>query len=241
MSESLQKPPACFDDVMTLAEISKHLKASEKAVLRLIESGEFPASRASAQWQFRRAVVDDWLARQMQKVDSEDLLSVILTKTDLIPLPKLIGPGRILLNIRPGPKEDVLAQLTVPLVDASLLFDPDSFAAELLERESIVPTIIRDGVAVPHVRDHERSGVQEDCMVLGVCRDGTDFDALNGMPTHIFFLICARAATSHLRMLAKISLMLRRADMVEEMLACNSERQMMDLLMSAHLDLSMRF
>jgi len=219
-------------EIMTLREIAQYLKLSEKTVLRMIRAGDLPAAKVASRWRFMRPIIDKWLAPRMKAVSTMDLVGVIRTTEHPIPLSRLITPERIILNLEPGTKESVLSQLVEPLRREGVVSDPDRFLRQLLERESIVPTAIGDGVAVPHVRAPEGSSAREPCIVLGICRTGTDFLALDGLSTHVFGLICTSSDDTHLRLMAKISLLFRKPSAVNALRQAKSKEQVMSLLIA---------
>lgn len=49
---------------LTTEEVLGYLKTTPRTIYRLIRSGELPAVRIGRQWRFRRADLDQWVARQ---------------------------------------------------------------------------------------------------------------------------------------------------------------------------------
>jgi PTS system nitrogen regulatory IIA component len=229
------------NEIMTLTEISRYLRVSKKTVLRMVNAAELPGGKVSNQWRFQKARVEDWLTAKMQGSTREDLIGVMQTRQHLVPLPTLIGEDRIILNIQPGPKKAVLDQLIQPLVETDLLSAPRKFLADLLDREDLTSTAIGDGVAIPHTREQGERKIATDCVVIGLCKDGTDFDAPDGEPTRLFFLVCARSTAAHLRLLAKITLLLRKPGVAAEFRSCTTKEQVMALLVQSHFELSSSF
>ena len=50
--------------IMTLEEVAKYLRVHKSTVYRLTRAGAIPSTRVSHQWRYRKARVDEWLARQ---------------------------------------------------------------------------------------------------------------------------------------------------------------------------------
>jgi PTS system nitrogen regulatory IIA component len=86
--------------------------------------------------------------------------------------------------------------------------DSNHMVQVLMERESLGSTGIGQGVAIPHGKTNV---VKDQVAALGISRKGLDFDALDGEPVHIVFLLIAPqdAAGNHLKALAKISRLLK--------------------------------
>jgi len=58
-------------EVMTLKEVAEYLQLAEKSVLRMAQAGKIPAAKIASQWRFLRALVNDWLASQMELAPAE--------------------------------------------------------------------------------------------------------------------------------------------------------------------------
>jgi PTS system nitrogen regulatory IIA component len=205
--------------VMTLSEIARYLKVSEKTILRMVQASEIPGAKVSSQWRFLRPMIDDWLSSKMMSSPKEDLVKVIGTADSIIPLSRLVSRDRVVMDVEPGTLETVLKQLVKPLANQNLVENAEEFLGLLLEREAIVSTGIEKGVAIPHALDPEGSGVRETCIVLGICRGGTEFKALLGGKTHVFCLLCADSVVVHVRLLAKAGLMFRVEGIVADLCA----------------------
>jgi len=215
---------------MTLAEIASYLKVAQKSVLRMLQKGEIPGAKVGSQWRFLRSVVDDWLISRMQSVGKPDLVRVIKTAEKTASLSDLVSPDLVRLGMEPGAKKAVLGQLMEPLVASSLVRRPALFLRKLLERESLVSTAVGHGVALPHVRDVADCPVTGQHIVVGICPDGTEFDALDGEKTRLFFLVCTSGEAAHLRLMATIALTVRERERVERLLSCEREEDVVLIL-----------
>jgi len=78
----------------------------------------------------------------------------------------------------------------------------------LMARESLGSTAIGQGIAIPHGKCEQ---VNQLTAALGISKKGVEFDALDGEPAHIFFLLVAPidSAGPHLKALARISRLLK--------------------------------
>jgi len=78
----------------------------------------------------------------------------------------------------------------------------------LQQREKLGSTGIGDGVAIPHGKV---SDLHELVVAFGRSKKGIAFDAIDGKPVHLFFLLLApeNSTGQHLKALAKISKMLK--------------------------------
>jgi PTS system nitrogen regulatory IIA component len=78
----------------------------------------------------------------------------------------------------------------------------------LMQREKLGSTGIGQGVAIPHCRC---DAVKEPMALLAISKEGVDFNALDGSPVHILFMLVGSAdsAGEHLQIMAKISRILK--------------------------------
>jgi PTS system nitrogen regulatory IIA component len=119
-------------------------------------------------------------------------------------------------------RDDVLAELAANLVSRSPELSTDEVVRILVERELLGSTGIGDGVAIPHGKLQNVAG--KPLLVFGRSSDGVEFNSLDGRRTHLFFLILASAADvgAHLRILAKISRVMKDPVVRKELIAAGS-------------------
>jgi PTS system nitrogen regulatory IIA component len=123
-------------------------------------------------------------------------------------LTDILSPESISLDMKAEGKRDALEELCRLLADAKKLPDPQALLQTLVDRESLGSTGIGQGVAIPHGKS---PSVPAQAAALGLSKKGVDFDALDGEPVYILFLVAAppEAAGPHLKALAKISRLLK--------------------------------
>ncbi|MBT3343344.1 MAG: PTS sugar transporter subunit IIA, partial [Gemmatimonadetes bacterium] len=91
----------------------------------------------------------------------------------------------------------------------------------VLEREKIMSTGIGDGIAIPHGKS---DAVVELTAALGIHKRGVDFEALDGEPAFVFFLLVSPANVSgpHIKALARISRMLKNDGFKKKLIEAGS-------------------
>lgn len=121
---------------------------------------------------------------------------------------EILDKNGIKIGLTSTVKEDVLKELVEVLGQVEDIGDQKSIVKALLERESLGSTGIGQGIAIPHGKTDK---VNRLIAVLGVSQQGVNFDALDGEPVYIFFLLVAPkdCAGPHLKALAQISRLLR--------------------------------
>jgi PTS system nitrogen regulatory IIA component len=107
-------------------------------------------------------------------------------------------------------KSAVLQEMAQKLAAQRESLNTDQVLQVLWERERISTTAIGEGVAIPHGK---LAGIERVLGVFARSAEGVDFAALDGEPTHLFFVLLApeNAAADHLKALARISRLLKDA------------------------------
>lgn len=118
-------------------------------------------------------------------------------------------------------KLEVLNELADAVIETHPELSKDRLVEVLLEREKLGSTAIGEGIAIPHGKLPNLSGV---IAAFGRSRTGVDFTSLDGGPTHLFFLLVAPEDSSgaHLKALARISRLLRNKEFRSELLQANT-------------------
>jgi PTS system nitrogen regulatory IIA component len=220
-------------EIMTLSEVAVYLRLAEKTVLRMVHKGQIPCAKVASQWRFLRSMMDDWLIAKMRVVPQNDLARLIESSPEVVPLSRLLKAEYVILDIRPGTKEDVLHQLVQPLLRSQFIDREGPFVDKLLERERIVSTAVGKGVAIPHLRNPQENPGGGPLLVVGICREGTDFEALDGEKTHLFFLLCTDSEVVHLRVLAKVNRIAGRKDAMARLICAESPAEVLQVLIRA--------
>ncbi len=216
------------DEILTLGEAAAYLKLGERTIQRMIQRSEIPCARVGGQWRFLRSVLDDWLLSRMQVLPRNELAPLLDGTSGIVRVSPLIDREAVVDRIEPGSPGEVLRQLVAPLVRRRIVSDADQYVRLLLAREQLSSTALGHGVAVPHVRRPAENPEGAPAVLLGLCREGTDFGAFDGRPVHLFFLLGATSEVVHLRLLKRIMLVFRDADVFDSLLACESAEELVD-------------
>jgi len=127
-----------------------------------------------------------------------------------------INEQTVLTDLSSGDKKGVIDELAQPVAELTGL-DHREIVRVLIERERLGSTGIGDGIAIPHGKIN---GLESLVLGFGLSRKGVNFDALDGKPTHIFFLLLSpdNSTGIHLRILARISKLLKEAGFKEKLM-----------------------
>jgi nitrogen PTS system EIIA component len=129
----------------------------------------------------------------------------------------VLQPEDIIPGLASETKEEVLGELAAKVSERHPGLDRGEVLRILLERERLGSTGIGDGVAIPHGK---LKRLDQPVMAFARSLTGIDFNALDNRPVNLFFLIIAPEAAvgAHLKMLARISRILKDHAVREELL-----------------------
>lgn len=142
----------------------------------------------------------------------------------MIQLADFLHQSAILPELKSNNKNGVLQELCIPLV-ADLPADVREQALQVLkERETLGSTATGAGIAIPHGKV---AGLSKVRVGFGRHSKGADFDAPDGQPVHLFFVILAPMAQQgiHLQLLARISRIVSSADCKQALLAAKTSQE----------------
>ena len=105
-------------------------------------------------------------------------------------LASLLSKDTVKVPLEAVDKEEAIAELLELLVRSGQVADRDALLDALYEREEKGSTGIGAGVAIPHAKHEGLEGV---ALAVGVSPDGIEFDAADGRPVHLVFLVVAEA------------------------------------------------
>jgi PTS system nitrogen regulatory IIA component len=169
------------DDILTIEEVAKYLRVSERTVYDWAQKGEIPAGKIGTVWRFKKEEIEKWV---------NDRLSVhtITPQYGAIQIENIVSPDRIIF-LDYASKRDALQALADNLANAPQVKNRQELIQEILKRENLMSTAIGRGIAIPHVR---LASVTDLVVSVGISReDICDFQALDDEPVRLLFMIAA--------------------------------------------------
>lgn len=149
-------------------------------------------------------------------------------------LSELLTPDRIRIPLRSTTKDDLLGELVWVVAEAAGVRDAEDVLRAVREREEVLSTGIGNGVAIPHGKS---AAVPELILAAGVTEQGVDFEALDGQPVRLFFLLVGpeSAAGQHVKALSRISRLLRRDSFRTRLIAARSSEDFLSIIAEAEV------
>jgi mannitol/fructose-specific phosphotransferase system IIA component (Ntr-type) len=118
-----------------------------------------------------------------------------------------LRPESVLIGLEKGTKTEIIRRLVDLLPLENGAGDAEGVLRDVLERESVMTTGIGRGVAIPHARTNHVKGLMA---AIAVAPKPLPFDAIDGKPVRIFFLLVSApgAGNPHIQALSHISRLL---------------------------------
>jgi fructose PTS system EIIBC or EIIC component len=142
---------------------------------------------------------------------------------------ELLKKDTIILELNSTTKETVIDELVNKLDQAKRLVNRHDFKEAILKRESQSTTGIGEGIAIPHAKT---SAVKTPAIAFGRSIQGIDYEALDGQPSHLFFMIAASegANNAHLETLSRLSTLLMDEEFRKKLLNASSVDEVITLI-----------
>lgn len=147
-------------------------------------------------------------------------------------LTDLLSPERIRIPLTAHSKEELLRELVGVVTGSDRKEDQDDVLRAVREREAVLSTGIGHGVAIPHGKS---PAIDELRMAAGRVAEPIEFDALDGQPVSLVFLLVGpeSAAGPHIKALSRISRIVRRDDVRERLIAAQTPEEFLRALQDA--------
>ncbi|BDG32361.1 PTS fructose transporter subunit IIABC [Parageobacillus thermoglucosidasius] len=141
----------------------------------------------------------------------------------------LLTKETMILHLQAKTKEEVIDELVAKLQEAGILRDAQAFKEAIFAREAQSTTGVGDGIAIPHAKT---AAVKRPAVAFGRSDSGIDYDALDGKPSRLFFMIAAPegADNTHLEALARLSAMLMDSSFRLRVESASSEEEIIQLI-----------
>ncbi|UTY32969.1 PTS sugar transporter subunit IIA [Treponema putidum] len=210
-------------EILTIEEVARYLRVSERTVYEWAQKGEIPAGKIGTVWRFKKDDIESWVDERLASSRTSP------AKHHKITTENFLSPDRI-IPLDYSTKHDVLVMMSEVLSKAPQVKNSAELLDAILKREALMSTAVGRGIAIPHVR---LSSVTDLVMAVGISkRDILDFDAVDGNPVRLVFMIAA-ANNQHdyyLQTISHFSAKLRNEELKSRLLNSTDPAEIYDLL-----------
>jgi nitrogen PTS system EIIA component len=149
-------------------------------------------------------------------------------------LSEIFAEANIVAEIGATGKTELIAEMVAALAASGSLeaAEVKEVKRAIMRREELGSTGIGKGNAVPHAKHHGVKGVVG---ALGRSREGLDYDAIDGQPVHLFFMLVSApdAVEDHLAALKKVTSLLRDDEFCMFLRRAKDQSQLAEFLCEA--------
>lgn len=141
----------------------------------------------------------------------------------------LLKKQAISLNVRAVTKGEAIDSLIALHSKAGNLLNEGAFRDAILSREGQGTTAIGEGIAVPHAKS---SSVKRVGLSAITIKEGVDYDAPDGKPSTLLFMIAApeNDGDVHLEILSRLMVMLMEQDFCDRLRGANSADEFLKII-----------
>lgn len=198
------------DDILTIEEVAKYLRVSERTVYDWAQKGDIPAGKIGTVWRFKKSEIEKWV--------NDRLSSSLRTENNqVIQIKNILSPERIVF-LNHETKHDSLVELAEVLATAPQIKDAGELKQQILKREELMSTAIGRGMAIPHVR---LSSVTDLVMAVGISKcDIIDFQPIDDIPVKLLFMLAAahNQHSYYLQTISFLSVKLKDSELMTSLL-----------------------
>ncbi len=214
--------------------LAAYLHLTPDQVRKMADRGRLPGRRVGGQWKFSRAEIHHWFEEKIGLSDDQELIEVQRVLDDHkhvsrqhsdLPhesISELLTVERVVLPLAARTKNSVIEKICRFSAETGILWQPEEMADAIRIREELHPTALESGVALLHPRRPNPALFAEPFLTLGITSSGIPFGGPRGCLTDIFFLIASSDEAFHLRVLARLSRLVHKEDLLVRLRAAGS-------------------
>lgn len=142
----------------------------------------------------------------------------------------ILSKDLIIAELKSSDKHSAIIELIDLFRNDSRVIDIDKVKEAVLEREKIMSTGVGKGFAIPHGKT---DSVTEIIGAFGRKAKGIDYDALDGNPVSLIFLLVGKDTmiSTHIKLLSRISRMMNKDDFRQRLLDAQTSEEIMNVFL----------
>ncbi len=150
---------------------------------------------------------------------------------------EVLNTSTIIPELKATTKEDAIDELlSLFKEDASVIY-LNEIKNSVMEREKIMSTGVGHGFGIPHCKINK---VTEILAAFGKTKDPIDFDALDGNPVNLIFLLIGKdnLVAPHIKLLSRISLLMNKSEVREKITSATTAEEIFTIFESEESNIS---
>lgn len=148
---------------------------------------------------------------------------------------QLLKLDSIELGVKVSTKEEAIDTLVGLMDRGGRLTDKAGYKEGILAREALGSTAVGEGIAIPHAKV---AAVKEPGLAAITVPDGVDYEAFDGSPANLIFMIAAPdgEADTHLEALSKLSTLLMTPGFKDALIGAETKEAFLKVIDDAEAD-----
>jgi mannitol/fructose-specific phosphotransferase system IIA component (Ntr-type) len=226
---------------MTLAEAAGFLHIDANELKHFAQRGELPAMERNGEWRFEYRALNEWAQRNIFSSTKKEVVErhtsmlrdtrVKAGKVNWL-VADLFRINAVDISLSSKTKGGVLRDLCDLAYSSELVYDREALYKGLVEREEVASTAIGCSAAFPHVKVLDPYLFETAFIAYARAQREVFFGAENGEPTRHFFLVCSTSHEAHLRVLARLAVLVHGTDLIERLDAAEDESDVLRIVAS---------
>lgn len=141
---------------------------------------------------------------------------------------EVLKPSTIIPELDVDSKESAIDELLKLFKEDERIVDIEEVKKAIMEREKIMSTGVGHGFGIPHCKTNK---VTEIVAAFGKTKIPIDFEALDGNPVNLIFLLIGKdnLVAPHIKLLSRISLLMNNEDVREKLNHAASQDEIFDI------------
>lgn len=140
----------------------------------------------------------------------------------------LLRKESIELNTSVNSKNEAIDKLVSLQIKGGNISDAEAYKKGILAREKMSSTAIGDGIAIPHAKSE---AVKRPGLAAITVPDGVDYEALDGKPSDLLFMIAApNDGDVHLEVLSRLMTMLMDEEFRKKLISARSKEEFLEVI-----------
>ena len=231
--------------VFTIKEVAEYLHLNTADIEKLVKRDEIPHIRQGERVTFRRQDIDSWASQRILNLSHAHLADYHALSSKRAQevsdgaalMPSMVSTAGICVDLPSRTRSSIIRAMVALAETTGLLSDPADLLAAIEEREQLCSTALPGGVALLHPRHHAPYIATESFIVIGRTVQPVHFNAPDGKPTDLFFLVCCLEDRLHLHTLARLCTLYQKTDLLNAMRLADNNASMLATLLEAEAQL----
>ncbi len=143
----------------------------------------------------------------------------------------------MIMDLQAETKTAAIEEMVNKLAEQDIIDDAEGYKQGIIAREQQTSTGLGDGVAMPHAKHRS---VKKPAVLFAKSKKGVDFEALDGEPVYLFFMIAAPEGENdvHLQVLASLSRSLVDGDFIQQLKEAETSTEVLQLFTAKEQELN---